>query len=918
MMTRQSLKWRLLPIFALLQLLVFGLLTWLAAQNMANILAEQVSLRTNSLRVELSAALTGPMLERDYATLTDVANDLTAGSDIDYVVIFNTADRELARAGLPKNAPLPAIEPAPSAADKSYDVRLALPQGYARVGVRMTQARQLLAEYGLKAVATSLAAALLMGLAMVVATLWLTRRLARLENTALALGKGDLVARVAPDGRNDEISHLGHAFNHMADQVQASLNELAESQSRVSAILQSIGDGLIATDTAMRVTYINPIAEALTGWSQTEALGRSITEIMTIRNALTGEPAEIPVTRVLQCGHIVGLANHTVLIARDGSRRHIADSAAPIRNGTGELVGVVMVFHDVTESYGLRASLEDSRSRLALALKGADLGLWDRNITTGEMVYDERWAAMLGYRLDEIESNVATWRNAVHPDDLPAVMHAMNSHMQGLIPQYEAEHRLRTKRGDWRWVLTRGRVTARDGSGQPLRITGTHLDITERKRSESEIERLAYSDVLTGLPNRRLLLDRLQQALVAAQRSGEFGAMLFVNIDRFKQVNEAHGHATGDELLRHVANRLKAHVRAVDTVARIGGDEFIVLLVALADDVEAAASKARTLTQKLLEAVSRDFFINNTEHPIAASTGIAMFSLDNESADELLRRADTAMHSAKTSDRGNLRFFEPTMQAAVTERVSLERDLRLALEREELRLFLQPQFDVQGQVVGAEALVRWQHPERGLMSPASFIALAEDTGLIVPMGDWVLTQSMLVLKQLEDAGRSLHISVNVSPLQFHEADFVARVRHLLQHTGAYAPRLRLEITEGLLMNDINEGVTRMNELENLGVSFSIDDFGTGYSSLSYLKRMPLRELKIDRAFVNGLPRDPDDAALVDTIVGIAKRFHLTTVAEGVETQAQLDCLKASGCEVFQGYLLGRPVPAAAFLQDLGL
>lgn len=917
-MNHHSLKWRLLPILALLHLVLFGLLAWSATRDMANMATDQARLRTSSLGVELSAALTAPMLERDYATLNDIASALVASSDIDYLVIFNAASTEMARAGLPKGTPPPDEDQGAESVGNVLDVRIALPQGHARVGVRMTQTTELLQRYALKSALTTLSAATLMGLVVVLATLWLTRRLAALEAAALALGQGALGTRVPPDGRDDEISHLGLAFNHMADQIHASVNELAESQSRVSAILQSIGDGLIATDTAMRVTYINPIAEALTGWSGAEALGRSIVEIMVIRNAVTGEPAEIPVTRVLQCGHIVGLANHTVLVARDGSRRHIADSAAPIRNGAGELVGVVMVFHDVTESYGLRASLEDSRSRLALALKGADLGLWDRNITTGEMVFDERWAAMLGYRLDEIEPNVATWRNAVHPDDLPAVMQAMHQHMQGLIPQYEAEHRLRTKTGEWRWVLTRGRVTARDAAGQPLRITGTHLDITERKRSESEIERLAYSDVLTGLPNRRLLLDRLQQAVVSAQRSGEFGAMLFINVDRFKQVNEAHGHAVGDQLLRHVASRLKAHVRAVDTVARIGGDEFIVLLLGLAEQVEPAANKARGLTEKLLQALSKDFFIGQAEHPVTASIGIAMFPEGDESGDELLRRADTAMHSAKASDRGNLRFFEPTMQATVTERVALERDLRLALEREELRLFLQPQFDAQGQVVSAEALVRWQHPERGLMSPASFIALAEETGLIVPVGDWVLQQSMQVLKQLEDAGRPMHISVNVSPLQFHEADFVGRIRTLLQQTGAYAPRLRLEITEGLLMNDINEGVTRMNELENLGVSFSIDDFGTGYSSLSYLKRMPLRELKIDRAFVNGLPRDPDDAALVDTILGIAKRLHLTTVAEGVETQAQWDALKTSGCEVFQGYLMGRPMPVASFLTQLGL
>ncbi len=763
---------------------------------------------------------------------------------------------------------------------------------------------------------------LLLAMALVSVGIWavLRRGLKPLHDLAagsLALAAGDFAFRV-PERGSPELRHVGTAFNRMAGEVQFTLNALAESESRVSAILQSIGDGLIATDTTMRITYLNAIAEALTGWTEAEAVGRSITEVLVIENALTGQPAEIPVARVLESGVIVGLANHTVLVARDGSRRHIADSAAPIRDATGRLAGVVMVFRDVTEAYGLRSSLEDSRARLELALKGADLGLWDRNIATGDMVFDQRWAAMLGYRLDEIEQSLLTWENAVHPDDLPAAKQALQNHMDGLTLQYEAEHRLRTKSGDWRWILTRGRVTARDAAGRPLRLTGTHLDIGERKRAEAEIERLAYSDTLTDLPNRRLLLDRLQQALVAARRTGEFGAMLFIDIDHFKHLNDSRGHAAGDQLLRHVAKRLSAQVRAVDTVARIGGDEFVVLLVGLAEQVDSAANQARGLAEKLLASLSRGFFLDDLEHPIGASIGIALFPEDSESADDLLRRADTAMYSAKESGRGRLRFFEPAMQAAVTERMELERDLRQAMERGELRLYLQPQFDAAGSLVGAEALLRWQHPERGLVPPVSFIPLAEETGLIVPIGEWVITTAMRILKQLEDAGRNLRLAVNVSPLQFREADFVARVRTLLQQTGAYAPRLTLEITEGLLMSNVGEAVARMNELESLGVSFSLDDFGTGFSSLSYLKRLQLRELKIDRAFVDGLPRDQDDVALVEAILAIARNFCLTVVAEGVENQAQLEFLKASGCDVFQGYLLGRPVPAETFLRDLGL
>ncbi|MEW5769945.1 MAG: EAL domain-containing protein [Pseudomonadota bacterium] len=751
--------------------------------------------------------------------------------------------------------------------------------------------------------------------------IWLVLRLGlkplrTLDAGSQALAAGDFSTRLPLSG-SPELRRAIAAFNHMADEVQGTVKALAESEGRVSAILKSIGDGLIATDRTMRVTYVNPIAESLTGWMQAEAAGRGVAEVFRIEHALTRQPAEIPVARVLETGHVVGLANHTVLVARDGRRYHISDSAAPIRDADGEMVGVVMVFRDVSESYRLRTALEASQARLALALKGADLGLWDWNVLTGDLVLDERSTGMLGYHLDAIPPEIGAWERLVHPDDLPQAKRALETHLQGLSPQYEAEHRMLTKQGDWRWVLSRGRVTERDAEGKPLRVTGTHLDITERKGAQAEIERLAFFDPLTGLPNRRLMLDRLRHELAAARRNQRSGALLFIDLDHFKHINDARGHAVGDQLLREVANRLVMHRREVDTVSRLGGDEFVVLLPDLAGDINIAATAARNVADKLRASLGELYVLDGGEHYLSVSIGVALFpDGEDETCESLLRHADTAMYRAKECGRNTVSFFEPQMQLAVEHRLALEHELHDALAKKEFQLHLQAQHDRDGRLVGAEVLLRWNHPTRGMVPPSSFIPLAEETGMIVSIGDWVLAASARLLKELETAGHDLRLSVNVSPRQFQEADFVMRVREILSESGASPQRLTLEITEGMLMGDAGEAIARMAELEHLGVHFSIDDFGTGYSSLSYLKRLPLSELKIDRGFVSGLPRDPDDAALVVTILLIARQMGLEVVAEGVENEAQLEYLKERGCDHFQGYLLGRPMPVEEFLRTI--
>jgi diguanylate cyclase (GGDEF)-like protein/PAS domain S-box-containing protein len=864
-----------------------------------------------ALRPLLAAALIGPMVDRDYAAVHEIAAYLLDSEAIDAVEV--AAADGIVVVALPAGLPVDA---------QSMRVPLALG------GLQLGVVRFVLSSAVHAEATARLALALVLGLlASMVLAFWLFRRwslalvarLMRVSGAVHELSEGRYGATVAVDAP-DEIGRLADDFNRMSATVRAAVAALEESRSEVSAILESIGDGLIATDRAMRVTHMNPVAEALTGWKGEEARGRGVAEILRIEHALTRQPAEIPVGRVLETGLVVGLANHTVLIARDGRRIHIADSAAPIHNAGGKIAGVVMVFRDVSESYRLRSDLEEQRQRLALALKGADLGLWDRDLTTGALVVDTRWAGMLGYRPEEAPQDVVKWRSMIHPDDLPVARRGLAEHIEGRSNQYEAEIRVRAKDGSWRWILTRGRVTECAADGRPLRLTGTHLDITERRAAQEEVARLALYDALTGLPNRRLLLDRLAHDLAEARRAGRHGALLFIDLDRFKQINDARGHAVGDAVLREMAARLRRGLRETDTVARFGGDEFVALLTDLGDTAEQSAAAARRVAGKLCETVARPCHLGTAgECLIGASIGVSLFpDGEREDPDALLRQADTAMYRAKESGRNTVRFFEPAMQQAVEARLDLENDLRQALTRGELRIYWQAQYAADGCLIGAEALLRWSHPERGAVPPSAFVPLAEETGLIVPIGDWVVMEAARLLARIERAGRDLRLSVNVSARQLRRPGFAVHVADCLARTGATPSRLTLEMTESLLLDDMAEARMRLEELRATGVRLSLDDFGTGYSSLAYLKNLPLNEIKIDRGFIAGLPQDGNDATLTAVILLIGSRLGFEVVAEGVETAAQHDWLIEAGCDLFQGYRLARPEPVEDFLRRAGM
>ncbi|HSV52608.1 MAG TPA: EAL domain-containing protein [Burkholderiaceae bacterium] len=470
------------------------------------------------------------------------------------------------------------------------------------------------------------------------------------------------------------------------------------------------------------------------------------------------------------------------------------------------------------------------------------------------------------------------------------------------------------RRKDGSALIVEGRWTlVRDDREQPQSILTINTDITQRKAAEREIQRLAFYDPLTQLPNRLLLMDRLQQTLASCTRTGRCGALLFIDLDNFKTLNDTLGHEKGDMLLQHVAVRLAACVRETDTVARFGGDEFVVMLEDLSDHDAEAASMARIIGEKVLTALAEPYLLDGYAHRTSSSIGIAPFGQQHEGPSELLKQADLAMYQAKTAGRNAMRFFDPTMQAIVNARVLLEAEMRLALARQEYMLHYQPQFDAVGQITGVEALLRWRHPKRGLISPAEFIPLAEETGIIIPLGQWVLRTACNQLNAWQASSGTTHLTmaVNVSARQFHSTDFVAQVTQVLVGTGADSGRLKLELTESMLVDDLELTIAKMSELKALGLNFSLDDFGTGYSSLSYLKRLPLDQLKIDQSFVRDIVADVNDASIVRTIIALGQSLGLAVIAEGVETSAQRDFLASHGCLAYQGYLFSPPLPLEA-------
>ena len=687
--------------------------------------------------------------------------------------------------------------------------------------------------------------------------------------------------------------------------VRAQLSDDArrESEERFRALFNQATVGVAQVDSATgQFVRVNQRYADILGYSPEEMVGMTF-QSLTHPDDLAADLAQV---RRLQSGDVPEYRLEKRYIHKDGHEVW-GDLTVSSMWASGSAPGHhIAVVQDITARKRMEENLRANEQRLRSILERLPMGLCLVQDDGLISFRNQRYVQICGYTQEEVPDTDTWWQRA-YPDaaERDAIrQRLLDTRHLGVIPL--AEYTIRCA----------------DGKYKPVEISGifveggrliTMQDLSERKAAEEEINQLAYYDPLTRLPNRRLLMDRLQQALATSARHQRSGALLMLDLDNFKTVNETRGHDRGDALLLQVAHRLRGCVHEDDTVARQGGDEFVVVLEDLGDSPEEAAARAEDVGQRILGVLREPYQIDGAAHHSSLSMGVTIYSGTRETVDELLKRADLALYQAKNAGRDTLRFYDPQMQAAVSARATLELDMRVGLAQGQFELYYQPQID-HGRITGAEALLRWRHPRDGFISPAHFIPLAEETGLILPLGEWVLQAAcrrLAAWAQQPDLAL-LSLAVNVSPRQFHQSGFVAQVLAALAGAGADGHQLKLEMTEGLLLQDVEDTIDKMGQLKGYGVGFSLDDFGTGYSSLSYLKRLPLDQLKIDQSFVRDVLTDPNDAAIARTVVALGTSLGLRVIAEGVETEAQREFLERHHCHAWQGYLLSPPVAVAEF------
>jgi two-component system CheB/CheR fusion protein len=662
-----------------------------------------------------------------------------------------------------------------------------------------------------------------------------------------------------------------------------------------SRALDASLNGIVIADARMPdmpLVYVNRAFEETTGYSAAEALGRNC-------RFLQGEDLEQPglqqIRRVLEDGTPgrALLRNYR----KDGTLFWNELSLYPVTDDEGRAAYFVGIQRDMSAVVASESALKASLEREKLALTFADVGTFEWDIRANRIVSSDIALHLLGLSGTAHEMDFTAMRSAVHEDDRPLFDDAIKVCLAG-HGNLDLEYRVRWPDGTIHWLHTKGDVQT-DAEGIARRMLCLSQDITQRRETDERVRFIAHHDALTGLPNRTLLRDRLQQAINGGRRHKSRVAVLFIDLDHFKTVNDSLGHQIGDQLLQGVANRLRTCTRDTDTLCRQSGDEYIVVLPGVRDSGEAAH-----VATKIVETLSAPYHIEGHELTVTPSIGISIYPEDGDSIDVLVRNADAAMYHAKGSGRSNFQFFTPEMNARATERLAIATQLRRALSRAELRVYYQPQYDVNsGQLVGAEALVRWLHPERGLLLPETFIPVAEESDLLIEMGKWVLQEACLQNRRWQDQGlRSIPVAVNFSPLQFRRMNVIETVSRALHDSGLTAECLEIELTERAFMSDADESAATLRDLHKLGIRLAVDDFGTGYSSLSYLMRFPIDKLKIDRSFVLALPTDVGAAAIVRAVINLGHSLNLDIVAEGVETEHQLDFLRKAHCSTFQGFL----------------
>ena len=592
------------------------------------------------------------------------------------------------------------------------------------------------------------------------------------------------------------------------------------------------------------------------------------------------------------------------IIRADGSIRWVSERGVGVFDQHGQRIAIEGFIQDITDRISTNKALHEALRRYRSIFEHATEGIFQT--TPNGRYIDANPALARIYNYPNPEAMIAALRDIRHQlyvnqsrrDEFVRLMFE-----HGSVRNFESQ--VYRQDGSIIWISENARAVT-DSNGAVQFYEGTVVDITERKYHEEELQYQASHDILTGLPNRMLLMDRIERAISRAKRESQKVAVVFVDLDHFKLINDSLGHHAGDRLLLEISSRLSTCIRHQDTVARLGGDEFVLVLTEQANEPGVIH-----IIRRLLEVISQPWVDEQHEYSLSCSIGISCFPCDGDRADTLLQCADAAMYEAKNAGRNTFHFYTPELNQAVTERLELANDLRRAVERDEFRVYYQPRVDVtDGRIIGAEALIRWQHPEKGLVAPDNFIPIAEETGLIVPIGQWILHEACRQNRAWQDAGLPpISVSVNLSPIQFRQPGLIDAVTNALAQSGLAASYLELELTESFFMQDAERINVAITALKSLGVALAIDDFGTGYSSLSYLKRFPVNHLKIDKSFVQEIDINPDDAAIVRAIITLGHELGLKVVAEGVETQANYEFLQQHHCDEIQGYYFSRPVPA---------
>jgi len=668
-------------------------------------------------------------------------------------------------------------------------------------------------------------------------------------------------------------------------QAREMTHSLRESEERLRMTLKYAPDAVFICKKDGRIVYVNDSVIEWLGYSRRELYEMTAYDLVPRDwQAAYRQGASVMLTDNER--HVMEIR----LVKKDGGKIPMELNAVLLPDGR-----IYGSCRDITERKLTQRALQDSQENLQRLLNGVAEGIYGVD-TQGICTFvNAAFLHILGYEDtgEIVGKNMHDLIHYAHADDTPYPLGEcpIDRGCRAAQPAHADDEVFWRRNGTAVSVEYWSHPVVKDG--RTMGAVVTFLDNTHRRQAEQEIHQLAFYDALTGLPNRRLLLDRLNQAFAVSDRDNRYGALMFLDLDHFKTLNDSRGHDVGDLLLIEVARRLQSCLRDGDTVARLGGDEFVIVLEMLSCDVNEAVTQAEQVAEKVRDALNLPYQLNQYAHHTTSSMGIVLFRGHQESVDNLLKYADTAMYQAKAAGRNEIRFYDPEMQAALEARIELEGELRSALDNRQFCLHYQVQVNSARLPVGAEVLLRWEHPERGLVSPLQFIPLCEETGLIYPIGLWVLQTACAQLNvwQSSASTRDLVLAVNVSARQFRQSDFVAQVQRALVDSGAKASRLKLELTESIVLENVEDTIQKMREIIMLGVSFSVDDFGTGYSSLQYLKRLPLDQIKIDQSFVRDITSDPNDAAIVRTVIAMTEALGLNVIAEGVETEAQLAFLE---------------------------